>query len=77
MKLERRKDDLQSMFEKYGKIGDVYIPRNVHDGGNRGFGFVRFFNEDDAREALKEDGNTLRDASIKVSMADARPPRRE
>ena len=65
------------MFEGYGKIGDVYIPRNIRDGGNRGFGFVRFFNEDDAREALKEDGHELLGAAITVTMADARPPRRE
>ena len=32
-------DDLQKVFDRYGKIGDVYIPRSAR--GSRGFAFVR------------------------------------
>ena len=65
------------MFESYGKIGDIYIPRNTREGGNRGFGFVRFFQQEDAEAALKENGQSLHGATIQVTMAEARPPRRE
>ena len=72
-----RKEDMNNHFEKYGKIADIYIPRNTHDGGNRGFGFVRYVNEDEARKALDENGEELNGQTMRVSMADARPPRRE
>ena len=65
------------MFESYGKIGDIYIPRNTREGGNRGFGFGRFFQQEDAEAALKENGQSLHGATIQVTMAEARPPRRE
>lgn len=72
-----RKDDLNQMFESYGKIGDIYIPRNTREGGNRGFGFVRFYKQEDAQSALQENGKSLHDQEIRVTMAEARPPRRE
>ena len=71
------KEDLNKQFEHYGKIGDIYIPRDVKNGGIRGFAFVRFYNEDDAREALKEDGKELLGCTMTVAMAEPRPPRRE
>ena len=73
----RRKDDLNKMFESYGKIGDIYIPRNTREGRNRGFGFVRFYKQEDAQSALQENGKSLHDQEIRVTMAEARPPRRE
>ena len=33
-------EDLQKLFGKFGKIGDVYIPRSSR--GSRGFAFVRY-----------------------------------
>lgn len=33
-------EDLQNVFTKFGKIGDVYIPRSAR--GSRGFAFVRY-----------------------------------
>jgi len=35
--------DLEYLFEKYGRIGDVYIPKDKHTRESRGFAFVRFF----------------------------------
>ena len=35
--------DLEYLFEKYGKIGDIYIPRERYSKDNRGFAFVRYF----------------------------------
>lgn len=38
-------DDLESLFEKYGRIGDVYIPKDYRTKESRGFGFVRFYSK--------------------------------
>ena len=38
-------EDLESLFEKYGRIGDVYIPKDYRTKESRGFGFVRFYNK--------------------------------
>ena len=38
-------DILKEAFNKFGEIGDVYIPRDRNTGEGRGFGFVRFIVE--------------------------------
>ena len=35
-------DDIEYLFEKYGKIGDVFIPKDRVTRESRGFAFVRF-----------------------------------
>ena len=35
-------DDIGYLFEKYGKIGDVFIPKDKFTRESRGFAFVRF-----------------------------------
>ena len=35
-------DDLRRVFEKYGDVGDVYIPRDRWTKESRGFAFVRY-----------------------------------
>ena len=35
-------DDIEYLFEKYGKIGDVFIPKDKFTRESRGFAFVRF-----------------------------------
>ena len=39
-------------FEKYGKIANVYIPRDRYTQQPRNFGFVRFYEENEAMDAL-------------------------
>ena len=34
--------DLRRIFDKYGEIGDIHIPRDNYNRCSRGFGFVRF-----------------------------------
>lgn len=41
------------MFERFGTIGDIYIPRNPQSRESRGFAFVRYFNRSDAEEAMR------------------------
>ena len=35
-------DDIEYLFEKYGKIGDVFIPKDRVTRESRGFAFVRY-----------------------------------
>ena len=37
-------EDLRRSFEKYGDIGDIYIPRDRFTRESRGFAFVRWAN---------------------------------
>ena len=46
--------ELRDKFDKFGEIGEVYIPMNRDSGRSKGFAFVRFCNKDD-REFCLED----------------------
>uniref|UniRef100_A0A1I7WSK3 RRM domain-containing protein n=1 Tax=Heterorhabditis bacteriophora TaxID=37862 RepID=A0A1I7WSK3_HETBA len=41
--------DLRRMFDKYGEIGDIHIPRDKYTRQSKGFGFVRFYRPIDER----------------------------
>jgi len=55
--------DIWDKFEKWGKIGDVFLPLNRSTGRHRGFGFVRFFEEKAQQECL-DDSN--KDGGIEI-----------
>ena len=40
--------DLREVFEKFGDVGDVFIPTDRESGRPRGFAFVRFVHKRDA-----------------------------
>ena len=46
--------DIWDKFEKWGKIGDVFLPMNRNTGRHRGFGFVRFFEESAQQDCLDD-----------------------
>uniref|UniRef100_A0A2K5WZV1 RRM domain-containing protein n=1 Tax=Macaca fascicularis TaxID=9541 RepID=A0A2K5WZV1_MACFA len=63
-------DSLRRVFEKYGRVGDVYIPREHHTKAPRGFAFVRFHNRRDAEDAEDAmDGAELDGRELRVQMA--------
>ncbi|EME29811.1 Serine/arginine-rich splicing factor SC35 [Galdieria sulphuraria] len=63
-------NDLTPLFDKYGEVVDCYIPRNRRNGHSRGFAFVRFRKEEDARKAMEEmDGREVDGRSITVQFA--------
>ncbi|KAJ2169127.1 hypothetical protein GGF45_005503, partial [Coemansia sp. RSA 551] len=43
--------DLRTAFEKYGKIKDVYIPMDYYTKESRGFGYIEFYEREDAEAA--------------------------
>ncbi|XP_076458739.1 serine/arginine-rich splicing factor 2-like [Babylonia areolata] len=63
-------EDLRRAFEKYGDVGDVYIPRDRFSRESRGFAFVRFFDRRDAEDAMDSmDGAYLDGRELRCQMA--------
>lgn len=63
-------DDLRPVFERYGDVGDIYIPRDRFTKESRGFAFVRFYDRRDADEAMDRlDGYRLDGREMRVQMA--------
>jgi len=71
-------DDLRRAFDKYGDIGDIYIPRDRFTRKSRGFAFVRYYDKRDAEDAMDAiDMQMLDGRELRVQMARyARPPER-
>ena len=78
-------ENLKRAFEKYGDVGDVYIPRDRFTRESRGFAFVRFYDKRDAEDAMDSmdgaifDGRELRVQTARYGRPDTRrggPPRR-
>lgn len=72
-------EDLERLFSKYGRVGDVYIPRDRLTKESRGFAFVRFYEKKDAEEAMDElHGEIFEDRELRVQKAKygrpSRPP---
>ncbi|XP_041362641.1 serine/arginine-rich splicing factor 2-like [Gigantopelta aegis] len=63
-------EDLKRSFEKYGDVGDVYIPRDRFTRESRGFAFVRYYDKRDAEDAIDcMDGAVMDGREIRVQMA--------
>ncbi|KAG0256636.1 Serine/arginine-rich splicing factor 12, partial [Mortierella polycephala] len=48
-----RPSDLANLFEPHGRLSDVYIPRDYYSGNRRGFAYVQYHDEDDARRVYE------------------------
>ncbi|XP_051147201.1 serine/arginine-rich splicing factor SC35-like isoform X2 [Andrographis paniculata] len=67
-------DDLFPLFSKYGKVMEVYIPRDRRTGESRGFAFVRNMHKDEAQKAMdKLDGRVVDGREIAVQFANYGP----
>ncbi|KAL3633992.1 hypothetical protein CASFOL_021046 [Castilleja foliolosa] len=63
-------DDLFPLFDKYGKVVDVFIPRDRRTGDSRGFAFVRYKYQDEAQKAVERlDGREVDGRQIMVQFA--------
>ncbi|CAN6717040.1 unnamed protein product [Malus baccata var. baccata] len=47
-------DDRFPLFDKYGKVVDVFIPRDRRTGDSRGFAFVRYKYQDEAHKTVEK-----------------------
>ena len=65
-----RRSQLEQVFAHHGEIRDVYIPLDYYTREPRGFAYVEFEDERDARYALKElDGARLWGQTIHIEWA--------
>ncbi|KAJ3700096.1 hypothetical protein LUZ61_003801 [Rhynchospora tenuis] len=63
-------DDLYPLFDRYGEVVDIYIPRNRRTGDSRGFGFVRYKCFEDAQKAVDRlDGKMVDGRAMMVQFA--------
>ncbi|KAF9778753.1 hypothetical protein BJ322DRAFT_1114093 [Thelephora terrestris] len=65
------KGDLEKLFKTYGPLKDVRMTTD-HNGHSKGFAFVEFVNEQDARMALSANNHELKRRRIAVTLADTR-----
>ncbi|KAJ1086383.1 hypothetical protein NDU88_006502 [Pleurodeles waltl] len=62
--------NLEQQFAKYGQIVEVVVVKDRETQRSRGFGFVTFENQDDAKDALQAmNGKTLDGRQIRVDQA--------
>ncbi|UJR30865.1 hypothetical protein I4U23_018380 [Adineta vaga] len=62
--------DLKRCFEKFGPIGDIYVPRDQFSHSNRGYAFVRFLEKRDAEHAIdRMDRADIDGREIRVQLA--------
>ena len=68
-----RDKELKEAFESFGEIAEATVISDRFSGRSKGFGFVTFANEDDAKKAVeKMNGKEISGREIKVSEARAR-----
>ncbi|KAI1717062.1 RNA recognition motif domain-containing protein [Ditylenchus destructor] len=62
--------ELRRLFERYGEIGDVHIPKDRRTNQSRGFGFVRFYDRKDAEYAAdRNNGRRVNGRELRVNIA--------
>lgn len=62
------KEDLFELFEKYGKVVDVHIPRSRRS-EPKGFAFVRYLERSQAVAATETDGTDFMGRQLGVQLA--------
>lgn len=71
-----RESELERKFEQFGKIGDVFMPKDRYSGKGRGFAFVRFFekaDQEDCIDAVKKDPIHFGGPDCRVDFAKSKP----
>ncbi len=71
-------EDMRELFAPYGELEDVKLIIDRMTGRSKGFGFVKFVNEEDAAKAVEELNDKEVDGrEIKVTVARPREERPE
>jgi len=77
-------DKLKGLFESYGEVEEASVIKDKFSGRSKGFGFVTFKNDENAKKAIEEmndkevEGRQLKVNEAKPFDPDApRPPRRD
>ena len=73
---ETTDDSLRKAFEPYGEITEAKVITDRDTGRSRGFGFVTFAQDEDAKTAIsKMHGTSLDGRNITVNEAQEKSPR--
>jgi RNA recognition motif-containing protein len=71
-------EDMRELFAPYGELEDVKLIIDKMTGRSKGFGFVKFVNEEDAAKAIEELNDKEVDGrEIKITVARPREERPE
>ncbi|KAL6657025.1 hypothetical protein ACP70R_004805 [Stipagrostis hirtigluma subsp. patula] len=66
-----RPEDLRRPFGQFGRLKDIYLPRDYYTGEPRGFGFVQYYDPEDAADAkYYMDGQLVLGREITVVFAE-------
>ena len=69
-------DGLRQAFQPHGEITEAKVITDRETGRSRGFGFVTFAEDENAKSAIsKLDGSSLDGKTIKVNEAQEKSPR--
>ncbi|XP_065856640.1 29 kDa ribonucleoprotein A, chloroplastic [Euphorbia lathyris] len=69
---------LENLFSEQGKVVDAKVVYDRETGRSRGFGFVTYNSAEEVESAIESlNGAELDGRAIRVSVAEARPPRRQ
>jgi RNA recognition motif-containing protein len=70
------KEQLDTLFSEAGTIVDLFLPNDRATGKPRGFAFVEFSNDAEAKAAIERfNGYELNGRTLRVNEAEARAPR--
>lgn len=73
---ETTQTQLQELLGEVGEIKDIYLPADRVSGRPRGFAFVEFSTEDEAKEAIEKfNDHELAGRRLRVNEAEDRPRR--
>ena len=70
------RNELEALFKEFGPLKDVFVPVDRSTSRPRGFAFVEFESEADARRAISQlNGHELSGRPLRVNEAEERAPR--
>jgi len=69
-------NDLKELFSPFGELSEVTVIIDKYSGRSKGFGFVTFVNDENAKKAISELNNKeIKGRAIKVNEAKPMEPR--
>ncbi len=68
---------LKELFSSFGDIAEATVIKDKYSGRSKGFGFVTFSSDEDAKKAISEmDGKDMQGRNLKVNEAKPMDPDR-
>lgn len=77
LRFDATREELEAIFSQAGSVSNIAIPIERETGRPRGFAFVEYSSEEEAKAAVEKfNGYDLRGRAMRVNAAEDRPPRR-